>query len=106
MIDILMCAACIQGIYGLTVRGGFLSWLPTTVWSKPFYSCPKCMASIWGTAYWLYFAPELHYILFIFAVSGVGEILRRISYSDEPSQDEAKKPISPEAAYTPTLGTI
>ena len=107
MIAILLCVAAIHGIYGLTTPGGFLhNRLPSAIWAKPLYSCPKCMASVWGTAYWFYFTPDVPYILFIFAVSGIGEILRRISYTDEPNHDETKEPLPAETQDAPTMGAV
>lgn len=63
---------------------------------KPLYRCPVCMASFWGTYFFLYSDQTgvMNWILFVFAVCGINFLIVEFLYpSNEPEilEEEQKK---------------
>jgi hypothetical protein len=59
-----------------------VKYLPSNLWNpieKVMFTCPPCMASLYGTvAFILFCLPFYLFIPFIFAVSGLNYILNKI----------------------------
>jgi hypothetical protein len=48
-------------------------------WSKPICTCVVCMASVWGTLFYLTFGQNMSiqsYVIFVFALAGLNRILK------------------------------
>jgi hypothetical protein len=58
----------------------WLIWLPKWL-RKPLFECNICMASIWGTSYWLiYREPSIEIIPFILIVCGINTLFSGIIF--------------------------
>lgn len=93
LLHILLTATAILGLHVATWDDMILnkpaSWcnanLPYLL-NKPLFNCPTCMASIWGTAYFITYNPAgwVYYPVFILAVSATATFLNRLLPTDEP----------------------
>jgi len=77
---------CTLSVYSLTregqllgwLRNGFLSIVSNKMIRKPFFECPPCMASVWGsTFYWWIFAGSIQEWIVCVLISS---ILNKIIY--------------------------
>lgn len=94
MIDFLahiaICSLFCVGFHATTSEGMLLEFIVKPLekapfWiKKPFYTCPPCMSSWWGTLYFVGYSltvSEFHiglismWVLFIFCVAGLNAIL-------------------------------
>lgn len=80
---LVLCALCIVGIWTAFHREMILGpvgdWLYERMgpkWSKPFFTCPPCMSSVWGTVFYLCFFDGLRlYPVFILSLCGLLKLL-------------------------------
>lgn len=87
MIDFLLrlfiASLAIFGVWNAFAPGMIFGWLGDVLENrlpeyaqKPLYTCPACMASIWGTALWFYFGGDLTmWPVFVLALSGFNRIV-------------------------------
>jgi len=51
----------------------------STMWSKPLFNCPPCMASIWGTAGFIYAGIGWEYwIVWVLSLAGFNYIVNKM----------------------------
>jgi hypothetical protein len=64
------------------IFGRIGDWLRYRPISKPLTECPMCMASVHGTAFYLYFMPFdiVMWIVFVVCLCGLNYILNSIGY--------------------------
>lgn len=78
---VIICSLICVLIHSATKEGMLLAkpamWLsPKLKWAaKPLFACLTCMCSVWGSAYWLIFDPDMSWLPFILAVGGVNAIV-------------------------------
>ena len=49
-------------------------------WSKPFVLCPPCMASVWGSVFYIIFVPKIffcEYLIYLLILAGLNKLLSR-----------------------------
>lgn len=89
---ILIGSLCVMGLYAAMGEGMILEWLQkflerisdnsTLRPLRPaLYECPICMASIWGTVFWLILGAPIFWILYVFAVAGLNYVI--VNLTDE-----------------------
>lgn len=77
---------CVMGIYAalgeemiLHQLKEFLERISDNRVLRPFrpalYECPICMASIWGTGFWLIMGMPVLWIIYVFGVAGLNYVL-------------------------------
>lgn len=56
--------------------------------TKPLFNCPTCMASVWGTVYYIAFQPSniLHYPVYILGLAAIATFMTSLLPKDEPIQ--------------------
>lgn len=93
ILHIILNAAAIIGLHYATREGMILSFMADSLdryshyLTMPLYNCPTCMASIWGTVYFLAYQPAgwHYYPVYILATSATATFLNRLLPSDEPT---------------------
>lgn len=95
MIDFLShiaaCSLFCLGLHAVTDDGMLLDFVrkpfKNSPWyiTKPLFACPPCMASFWGTSYFIGYALTVQFfvgliplwILFVFCVAGLNAVLAK-----------------------------
>lgn len=81
---------CVIGVYAAMGEGMILEWLAKLLKKisdnkilRPLrpalYECPICMASIWGTLFWLLIGAPVFWPVYVFGVAGLNYVLVNIS---------------------------
>lgn len=84
-------ALCVLGLYAAMGEGMILHWMEKALIHitdnkvlRPIrpalYECPVCMASIWGTTFWLVIGGSFGaaWVIYVFGVAGLNYVLSNV----------------------------
>jgi hypothetical protein len=89
---IILCSLAIIGLYNAASPGNLLDFVGD--WAvtmpglyNPIIGCPTCMASVWGSVYFIALQPAgwLYFPAFILATSATATFLNRLLPADDPT---------------------
>jgi fatty acid desaturase len=84
--SIVIGSLCVMGVYAAMGEGMVLEWMQKflekisnknalRLLRPALYECPICMASFWGTVFWLIMGAPVFWLTYVFAVAGLNYII-------------------------------